>query len=385
MRWLPFREGASHKLAPRRGGSRSSGWPRVFFTPICIDFMLSTDRLAAIAEIQSAVPCPGGGKGAADGDPTTAAGRAADPYFGALGPSSSGFMEEFGFVPATGGGGAGGMAAMGSCILGGEDEYDRLLVDDLFAQGPLVIHENEYLDFGISAGSTGLSSSKKSSGTGRGGAMTPLRDITNDLGEGGAALPPSQSAGHRKKRAKLQTAGREGEIVIVQHHFDAQERTQVRTTLDADLSRGGVESRKKRHPEDMYTPRWVRGSGGSREGYCELCHPGVWLKIKQSAYWYHMNFIHGISAATGKPYDPPRDFRESAVLGPAGRTVLQVEGRCDACLTWVILGQHELGSIPEETHYVNASWWRHQQKCLSTALRHVQGGGKRPRYDTERL
>ena len=32
---------------------------------------------------------------------------------------------------------------------------------------------------------------------------------------------------------------------------------------------------------DLYTPRWVRGHGNKREGWCGICKPGRWLVLQQ--------------------------------------------------------------------------------------------------------
>ena len=37
---------------------------------------------------------------------------------------------------------------------------------------------------------------------------------------------------------------------------------------------------------DMYTPRWVRYQGAAKEGLCDICKPGKWLQLKNSAFWY---------------------------------------------------------------------------------------------------
>lgn len=37
---------------------------------------------------------------------------------------------------------------------------------------------------------------------------------------------------------------------------------------------------------DLYTPKWVRYNGQSKEGLCDTCSPGKWLQLKNSAYWY---------------------------------------------------------------------------------------------------
>ncbi|KAJ4304439.1 hypothetical protein N0V88_002052 [Collariella sp. IMI 366227] len=60
---------------------------------------------------------------------------------------------------------------------------------------------------------------------------------------------------------------------------------------------------------DLYTPRWVRGHGNKREGWCGICKPGRWLVLKNSAFWYDKSFSHGISAATGSSFQEPRETR----------------------------------------------------------------------------
>jgi hypothetical protein len=47
-----------------------------------------------------------------------------------------------------------------------------------------------------------------------------------------------------------------------------------------------AEFQTKRFQGDLYTPVWIRGKGCSREGLCSLCTPPLWLRMKQSAYWF---------------------------------------------------------------------------------------------------
>lgn len=95
-----------------------------------------------------------------------------------------------------------------------------------------------------------------------------------------------------------------------------------------------------RTPNDQYTPVWTRGSGSEREGRCALCQPPVWLRLKQSAYWYHMNYVHGICAATGRPYPEPLKYRLS--LG-RNSDMVKCEGWCGECRAW-----KGVGSRPSE-------------------------------------
>ncbi|KAI8930007.1 hypothetical protein BC831DRAFT_395616, partial [Entophlyctis helioformis] len=67
---------------------------------------------------------------------------------------------------------------------------------------------------------------------------------------------------------------------------------------------------KLRFPDDAYTPQWVRGQGPHKEGLCSLCpSPGRWLQLKNSAFWYHKQFTHGISSISCVPFTLPRQTR----------------------------------------------------------------------------
>ncbi|KAJ1657436.1 hypothetical protein GGF38_004404, partial [Coemansia sp. RSA 25] len=62
---------------------------------------------------------------------------------------------------------------------------------------------------------------------------------------------------------------------------------------------------KVRFSDDMYTPMWVRNNGQQKEGFCDTCAPGKWLQLKNSAFWYHKQFFHGISSVSGRPFIRP--------------------------------------------------------------------------------
>lgn len=98
---------------------------------------------------------------------------------------------------------------------------------------------------------------------------------------------------------------------------------------------------------DLYTPRWVRGHGNKREGWCGLCKPGRWLVLKNSAYWYDKSFTHGVSANTGAAFQGPQDTRRT-------EGNLDVwEGLCGSCGDWVAL----VSSKKKGT-----TWFRHAYK-----------------------
>ncbi|KAL2181711.1 uncharacterized protein P884DRAFT_177932, partial [Thermothelomyces heterothallicus CBS 202.75] len=99
---------------------------------------------------------------------------------------------------------------------------------------------------------------------------------------------------------------------------------------------------------DLYTPRWVRGHGNKREGWCGICKPGRWLVLKNSAFWYDKSFTHGISAATGSPFQEPRETRRMD-----GNPDVW-EGLCGSCNEWIAL----VSSKKKGT-----TWFRHAYKC----------------------
>ncbi|KAL1999368.1 hypothetical protein VTN02DRAFT_4602 [Thermoascus thermophilus] len=103
-----------------------------------------------------------------------------------------------------------------------------------------------------------------------------------------------------------------------------------------------------RFANDLYTPRWVRGHGNKREGWCGTCRPGRWLVLKNSAYWYDKSFTHGVSAATGQAFEGPREMRRMAGTADVW------EGLCGRCGEWIAL----VSSRKRGT-----TWFRHAYKC----------------------
>lgn len=102
---------------------------------------------------------------------------------------------------------------------------------------------------------------------------------------------------------------------------------------------------------DLYTPRWVRGHGNKREGWCGLCKPGRWLVLKNSAFWYDKSFTHGVSAATGAAFQGPQETRRT-------EGNLDVwEGLCGSCGEWIAL----VSSKKKGT-----TWFRHAYKVCAT-------------------
>lgn len=103
----------------------------------------------------------------------------------------------------------------------------------------------------------------------------------------------------------------------------------------------------RRWAEDGYTPLWVRKDGKLKEGWCALCPgAGKWLCLKNSEYWYHRQFHHGISSVSGRPFLPPYEVREvgKEAAGGAGASAStsgggggggtgggKMEGLCHSC------------------------------------------------------
>lgn len=94
--------------------------------------------------------------------------------------------------------------------------------------------------------------------------------------------------------------------------------------------------------DDFYVPRFTRGHGISKLGLCPICsHQGefIWLRTKTSAYWYHMNFVHGIHSK-GRPYQPPIEFRTVRLrktrnaIGVPNKKYM-IEGKCHQCNKWI--------------------------------------------------
>lgn len=112
-----------------------------------------------------------------------------------------------------------------------------------------------------------------------------------------------------------------------------------------------------RFKDDQYSPKWVRYSGQLKEGYCDTCPEGRWLQLKNSAYWYHKQFYHGISSVTGRPFAEPLEQR----VGPDG--VLQ--GLCHQCICFVPIcnGRKRRNSL---------LWYKHAHKVRDPSLCYTQ-------------
>ena len=113
---------------------------------------------------------------------------------------------------------------------------------------------------------------------------------------------------------------------------------------DSDLT---PRKQELRFEGDLYTPKYVRGHGNKREGWCGICKPGRWLVLKNSAFWYDKSFSHGVSAATGTAFDGPKETRRMS-----GNPDVW-EGLCGSCGDWIAL----ISSKKKGT-----TWFRHAYK-----------------------
>ncbi|KAF8970983.1 hypothetical protein BDZ97DRAFT_1411822 [Flammula alnicola] len=113
---------------------------------------------------------------------------------------------------------------------------------------------------------------------------------------------------------------------------------------------------------DLYTPRFVKGKGVEKVGLCPVClesperggeNKKLWLAMKFSAFNYHMQYAHGISASTGRPFSPPTAFRIVPRPNPGKKEKHRIQqGKCDKCDKWVAVeGIKDMESKVKELHW----------------------------------
>ncbi|OMH80715.1 Meiotic expression up-regulated protein 26 [Zancudomyces culisetae] len=129
------------------------------------------------------------------------------------------------------------------------------------------------------------------------------------------------------------------------------------TQGDGDIAKDGKSDKesdttkprrqKLRFSDDLYTPMWVRNTGQLKEGFCDTCSPGKWLQLKNSAYWYHKQFYHGISSVSGKPFVKPLQICQTSND--------TVEGLCHQCHQWIVIATSKRQN--------SVLWFRHAHKC----------------------
>ena len=148
-------------------------------------------------------------------------------------------------------------------------------------------------------------------------------------------------------------------------YLSIQPEQTVSPNYENDEDRPRIQPQK--FENDLYTPKWVRFSGAKKEGLCELCEPGKWLQLKNSAYWYnlimnryHKQYSHGISSVTGSKFQDPSQLQivwicpEEESSNPRDIALyLTVEGYCNYCENWKPLFKnkkrfpHSFGTIDE--------------------------------------
>ncbi|GAA5989896.1 hypothetical protein JCM5350_006604 [Sporobolomyces pararoseus] len=173
-----------------------------------------------------------------------------------------------------------------------------------------------------------------SSATGRraGGTVAPSSEIAGGGGGGTAFMDPNYPIDnfticHRRPP---------------QADFEVPDRIMPRTQ---DL----------RFEEDQYTPLWVRQEGKDKEGWCALCPGnGKWLQLKNSAFWYHRQFQHGISSSSGHYFLPPLETRPAAEGSKS-------EGLCHMCGEWKPYQNHKGSS--NSAGKGPTPWFRHAHEC----------------------
>ena len=73
-----------------------------------------------------------------------------------------------------------------------------------------------------------------------------------------------------------------------------------------------------------------------------------------------MQYYHGISATTGRPFSPPTAFRTVARVNPSKHEKTRiVEGKCHKCKKWVAVE----GVKDVEAKVREIFWWKHAAGC----------------------
>ncbi|KZS86761.1 hypothetical protein SISNIDRAFT_498719 [Sistotremastrum niveocremeum HHB9708] len=131
---------------------------------------------------------------------------------------------------------------------------------------------------------------------------------------------------------------------------------------------------------DLYHPRFVRGTGKTKVGLCPLCRESRerlgegksrWFATKVSAYNYHMQYYHGISAYNHQPFSPPVAFRDSDRPKAQSHQKQQIiEGQCHKCQEWIAMEGPNLGDAKVKEIY----WWKHTVACHKGSILDGESG-----------
>ncbi|KAI5148777.1 hypothetical protein ENBRE01_0527 [Enteropsectra breve] len=101
--------------------------------------------------------------------------------------------------------------------------------------------------------------------------------------------------------------------------------------------------------QNCYVPSATRGKGPTKEAFCRLCRG--WFRMKNSSYWYHMNYIHGINKNGKRIPEPVLRKKHSALKENKDK---KYEGFCKECGKWLVLGNTEKG--------IKFGWYKHWQR-----------------------
>lgn len=93
-------------------------------------------------------------------------------------------------------------------------------------------------------------------------------------------------------------------------------------------------------------------------------------KLKDSAYWYHMHYTHGISYTTGKEFDKPVEWRPANSAAGA-------EALCGGCRQWIYIGRHDGGKW-------KTPYYRHAYRCQTKNKANGQSIRNRPKSTSPR-
>ncbi|RMZ11759.1 hypothetical protein D0864_00907 [Hortaea werneckii] len=159
-----------------------------------------------------------------------------------------------------------------------------------------------------------------------------------------APNPPKQSSWPLAQSLSLSTRPAIQEQELLSKLFDKLPPRMSNVAPNSPEYDSTLHEQSPRSPNDLYTAQWVRGERTTRAGWCGYCC--TWYRLKDSAYWYHMNYTHGVSSS-GTQYQAPLSLRQS-------RSSSELEGLCPGCNQWILIGR----GVRCRTGY-----YRHAYKC----------------------
>ncbi|BGP20625.1 hypothetical protein JCM10213_007161 [Rhodosporidiobolus nylandii] len=140
---------------------------------------------------------------------------------------------------------------------------------------------------------------------------------------------------------------------VEQTPFTVCHRRPPQKDFDEPPEGGEPYEQKLRFEEDQYTAKWVRFEKAKREAWCALCPgEGKWLQLKNSAFWYHRQFVHGVSSQSGHYFLPPLELRAQGENG-------KILGLCHSCAEWHTYRSGKGGRSDK----IPSQWYHHAHKC----------------------